>query len=75
MTTFIKSITYLRENQPSRRQLKFRLSNGATIYAESCYESWQQWGGTQDELYITMPTVEAHNEWLHGGVRPEGERR
>jgi hypothetical protein len=66
----IRSITYLYEKQPSRRQLKIKLSNGRSIRAESCHESWQQWGGTTDELYITMPTVEAHNGWLHGGERP-----
>ena len=66
----IRSITYLYERQPSRRQLKIKLSNGTTIRAESCHESWEQWGGTVEELYVTMPTVEAHNDWLHGGERP-----
>jgi len=68
MTT-IKKIEFLYENQPSRRRLKITLSNGAKIKAESCYESWQQWGGTTDDLYITMPIVEANNEWLHGGEK------
>lgn len=66
----IKSIAYLYENTPSRRQIKMKLSNGTVIRAESCHESWQQWGGTEEELYVTMPTVERHNEWLHGGERP-----
>jgi hypothetical protein len=67
---YIKSIAYLYERQPSKRQLKIRLSNGTTIRAESCCESWQQWGGTTDDLFITMPIVEEHNAWLHGGDRP-----
>ena len=66
----VKSITYLYENTPSRRKLKIKLSNSTIIYAESCYESWQQWGGTETELYITTSIVEAHNNWLHGGKRP-----
>ena len=67
---YIKSIAYLYENTPSRRQPKMKLSNGTVIRAEACHESWQQWGGTEEELYVTMPTVERHNEWLHGGERP-----
>lgn len=67
---YIKSITYLHENRKSARKLKIALSNGTIIYAESCYESWQQWGGTTSELQITMPVVENHNDWLHGGDRP-----
>jgi len=66
----IKSISYLNENRPSKRQLKIKLTNGTTIRAESCHESWQQWGGTTEELYVTMPVVESHNKWLHGGNRP-----
>ena len=68
--TYIKSITYLAENRVSKRQLKIKLSNGIIIRAQACYESWQQWGGTTDELNITMPIVEQHNNWLHGGDRP-----
>jgi hypothetical protein len=67
---YIKSIAYLHENRPSQRQLKITLSNGTIVRAEACYESWEQWGTTTDELFITMPIVEKHNGWLHGGNRP-----
>jgi hypothetical protein len=67
---YVKKIEYLYENQKSRRQLKITLSNKRTIRAESCHESWEQWGGSTDDLYISMPTVEQHNDWLHGGERP-----
>ena len=66
----IKSITYLGQNRPSIRKLKIELSNGRTIKAQKCHESWEHWGGSQDELRLTMPTVEANNEWLHGGAEP-----
>jgi hypothetical protein len=69
-TIKIKSVQYLSENRPSKRELKIKLNNGTTIRACSCYESWEQWGGNNEELYITMPFVEAHNEWLHGGSKP-----
>ena len=62
----VKKIQYLHRNQPSRRQLKLTLSNGTVIRAEACHESWEQWGGTNEELYVTMPIVERHNAWLHG---------
>lgn len=67
---YIKSIRYLYENKPSKRQLKIILSNRRVIRAEACHESWEQWGGTTEELYVTMPVVENHNDWLHGGERP-----
>ena len=70
-TPYIKRVEYLHENQPTRRQLKITLSNKTVIRAESCHESWEQWGGSREELYITMPTVERHNDWLHGGERPD----
>lgn len=66
----VKSITYLNENKKSKRELKVKLDNGTTIRIGACYESWQQWGGTTEELYVTMPIAESHNEWLHGGERP-----
>lgn len=40
-------------------QIKFVLDNGIEITAEPLYESWQQWGGTQEELQVTMPILEA----------------
>jgi len=69
-TLYVKTVSYLYEKTPSRRQLKIKLSNGTTIRAEACHESWEQWGGTTEELYVSMPVVERHNEWLHGGERP-----
>ena len=67
---YIKSIYYMGENRPSRRKLRILLSNGSVIHAEACNESWEQWGGTESELFITMPIIEKHNDWLHGGDRP-----
>jgi hypothetical protein len=60
----------LNETRKSKRELKITLSNKVIVRACACYESWEQWGGNKEELYITMPTVERHNKWLHGGDRP-----
>lgn len=70
MKVYVKKIEYLRENRRADRELKITLSNGRVIRAAACHESWEQWGGTTEELYVTMSIVEKHNEWLHGGDRP-----
>lgn len=62
----IRRIELLFVSQPKRRKIKCILTNGTKIYIESCYESWQQCGGTIDELYLTMPIAEKFNSWLHG---------
>lgn len=62
----IKKIDLLYVNQPKKRKVKVTLSNKTIIYIESCYESWQQYGGTTDELWLTVPIAEKYNNWLHG---------
>ena len=68
-TIYIKSISFIGENRKNKRKVKVKLSNKTTITIKSCYESWQQYGGTQDELWITVPIAEKYNEWLHGGEK------
>lgn len=48
----VSKVEFLYVNQPKRRKIKVTLTNKTKIYIESCYESWQQYGGTTDELYI-----------------------
>lgn len=62
----IRKVEFLYQNQPSRRKIKVTMKSGNKVYIESCYESWQQYGGTQDELLYTMPIAEKYNAWLHG---------
>ena len=66
MSSNIKNIEFLYRNQPSRRKIKVTLKNGTRIYIEACYESWQQYGGTTEELWLTVPIAEKYNAWLHG---------
>ena len=62
----IHHIDFLNWDDVENRQIKFTLDNGTVITAESCCESWQQWGGTREELYVTMPHCKQYNAWLHG---------
>ena len=62
----IRKVEFLYVNQPSRRKIKVTLTNGTKIYIESCYESYQQYGGTTDELWLTISIAEKYNDWLHG---------
>lgn len=66
METKIKNIQFLFVSQPKRRRIKVTLNNGHTIYIVPCYESWEQYGGTTEELWLTMPIAERYNDWLHG---------
>lgn len=69
MAITIKNVKFLYENRPSQRKIKVKLSTGATVTIESCYESWEQYGGTKEELFVTMPIAEQYNGWLHGGEK------
>ena len=67
MTTLkIKKIELSGENRPKNRKVKVTLSNGTKITIVPCYESWEQFGGTQDELRVTVPVADKYNAWLHG---------
>lgn len=62
----IRKIELLYVSQPSRRKVKVSLSNGTKIYIVPCYESWYQYGGTIEELGLTVDIAERYNNWLHG---------
>lgn len=62
----IRNIQLLYVNQPSRRKVKVILTNGSVIYIERCHEAYEQYGGTERELFVTLPIAEKFNDWLHG---------
>ena len=64
----IKKIEFQFQNQPSRRRIKVTLTSGSKVYIDRCHESWEQYGGTTDELMRTMPIAKRYNGWLHGGT-------
>lgn len=53
------------------REVLVTLNNGTEIHIAACHESWEQWGGTTEELYTTVDVAELYNEWLHGGDEPD----
>ena len=67
----IESVEVIDSKNPENRKVKVRLNNGTIVFIESCLESWQQYGGTNDELYATQPVAEYYDDWLHGGDEPE----
>lgn len=62
----IKKVEFLFKNQPKRRKIKVTLTDGSRTYIESCYEAWQQYGNTTENLWITVPIADKYNDWLHG---------
>ena len=70
MSKAISVVTILFGEAVDDRKIEVTLSDGTVITIEALHESWQQYGGTTDDLYITQPIAEAHNDWLHGGELP-----
>ena len=62
----VTEIKLLNANDVENRQVEVTLSNGTVIKIEKCYESWQQQGGTIEELGMTVDIAERYNNWLHG---------
>ena len=62
----ITEIKLLNANDVENHQVEVTLSNGTVIKIEKCYESWQQYGGTIEELSMTVDIAERYNNWLHG---------
>lgn len=62
----ITKVEFQYQNQPNRRRIKVTMSSGNKIYIVRCYESWEQYGGITEELWLTMPIAERNNAWLHG---------
>lgn len=67
----VKKVEFLYKNQISRRMVKVTLRNKTVIHIVSCHESWEQYGGTTEELWQTVDIADACNDWLHGGDLPE----
>lgn len=69
----IKCVEFHDNDDTEKREVVVTLDNGTEIHIESCYESWQQWGGTRDELSTTAVIAECVNDWLHGIGEPPAE--
>jgi len=66
----IVNVDFINENEIEDREVVVTLDNGTEVHICACYESWEQYGGTTDELRTTMPIAEKSNYWLHGGTKP-----
>ena len=65
-TLKIKKIELIGQNRPKTRKVKVTLTNGTKITIIPCHESWEQFGGTTEELRVTVPVADKYNAWLHG---------
>ncbi len=69
---YVEDVTLNEGEDLESRECICTLSNGTEIHIVACYESWQQYGGTQNELWLTVDIAEAINDWLHGfGPMPD----
>jgi len=57
-------------NNVEEREVKVTLENGSEITIVACEESFEQYGGTIDELYSTIDIAMEVVDWLHGGDEP-----
>ena len=62
----VNKIELLNVDKVEDREVKVTLSNGTEVHIVACYESWQQYGGTTEELGLTVDIAERYNAWLHG---------
>ena len=66
MATTITNIEFKNVETVDKREIEVTLNNGHTVHIKACYESWEQYGGTIDDKYITMDVAQKYNNWLHG---------
>ena len=60
---FIRELSY---SMVETREVVVGLDNGTEVHITPCYESWQQWNATKDELATTVDIADLVNDWLHG---------
>lgn len=62
----IKKVELLNWMFPPQRKVVVTLSNKRQITIVACHESFEQYGGTPDELKLTVGIAEYFVGWLHG---------
>lgn len=62
----IIKVDFQNESDVENREVVVTLDNGTEVHIVRCYESWEQFGGTTDELYCTVDIADCVNDWLHG---------
>ena len=66
LKTGIEKIELLNVEDVKKREVIVTMKSGSKIHIISCCESWQQYGGTLDELRETVSVAKKFNKWLHG---------
>lgn len=64
----VVDVKYLNDSDVENRELKITLDNGTEITAVACMESFEQWGGTEDEMWSALPTIKENLAWLQGAL-------
>lgn len=67
----ITDIELVDNGNVDKREVHVTLDNGTIVKICACYESWEQYNATTDELYTTVDVAEYYNDWLHGDEEPE----
>lgn len=67
---YIKEIE-LTTDKAGEREVHVTLNNNSVVKICTCYESWEQYNATRNELYATVGIANLYNEWLHGGDEPD----
>lgn len=62
----IEHISLENVDEVSKREVLVELNTGSVVHICVCQESYEQYGGTYDELWVTLPVAEHYNDWLHG---------
>lgn len=62
----VLEVRFLKNDKRDEREIIAYLSNGAEIHIIPCHNSWEQYGGTIEDLQVTMSIARKHNAWLHG---------
>ena len=62
----VRRLIFQYENQLKKRRIKCILTNGHMVMITRCYESYDQWGGTPEDLAVSTKVAEKYNDWLHG---------
>lgn len=66
MKYYVKDLR-LTKDENGERECHVELNNGSIVKICACYEGWEQYNGTYEELCTTVDIAYYVNEWLHTG--------
>ena len=48
-----------------KREVVVNLSNGAQVHIVACHESFEAFGGTEEDMRAVTHVADEYNDWLH----------